>query len=985
MAYFQYWDSVTPPSIPADWTATSGFATAADAAAVSAPNILSLTATAAPTNVATYSVQDGFGGDTTAYTFLRFGGTSTCWGGVFGRGSSYPVVYNSSSYLLAKVTSNQPPIPTGGSTLVVQFIRYNSGTATTLATLSTSSASGGGFTVNDWYQLSLALSGSSYSITFFDSTSGLYLQPGGSYASTPAACLAGTDPSPILGQGYWGIQGYKSSFDSLSFDNFSLGVSPPAPGIFRLTPIYAVADEGPTLSAIPASLPSVARISSVPVVPVVFSSEEDKNVLTFELAYLRLAIDNSPQPIVVPAPPLPLSIDVEDPLESLYNSPFSVHFPLPWPTTTIGPSTFSILSFNAVDSGLPEASYLHFPYDTGRAPSPPPPPSPTPSPTPTPTPPAILSAIPCNNQDVSNVNLHFFGKQCGGGPSSSQLDYLSQTGAVGGGNPTVFHDTAIAYFSSPSDANPFNKSQLDALSSTFNNDYFSWIRSSQDTSFVGICAVPPVPLYDQVIFDYYEGEGMCRTRLVTAPFMDIRAIELGHYDADSDCKTKYYAYPSCVYMYGPPKQSVSGQNCLGLYLVCLEDGRLDWTYLSDDCGKEYCSISICVNGCDNKPLAGVTVTVTGPGGFTATATTGSTGCTGIAIPAFGSYTVTLTKAGYKTTTQTINVKQCNQVFSFLMVPNTANPCVQFYVYGCCGIGLPGATINISGPGGSANLTTDGNGFATWCIPQPGTYTYTISHSCHFISQSGTLSYTISQLCSFFPLQDVSVTLIPISGYICGFNGPYPTPPTLQLTDSVFGGATLTYDPVTNVYIGSISGCQYPEQPCTLVQIGAYKYSFGCPQSPGFTITYVLQRLVNSCAATIYASYNLAFCGECTPQIPGAWNGLLVPSDTFSGWPCTGPFGLCEIVSLNPWCNPTCYSSVSCNSFYLSVNPYRNCENPDVLKGPSCPLDMTCISSDGSEVGNPCSDFRGSGVIAPGSACPCAAWVQFHGGTITITE
>lgn len=187
-----------------------------------------------------------------------------------------------------------------------------------------------------------------------------------------------------------------------------------------------------------------------------------------------------------------------------------------------------------------------------------------------------MAANPCTYQDIGSISLIFLGKQCAGNPGDPFPDlYASASPPQGGGGSDLsFRDTASAYYAAPTAGDPTNKSTLDALSKQFASDFFQWIGFSWDQTVVGICNIPPVPLYDQIIFDYYEGEGMCRTRVETPPIMS-HPRELGHYDSAGDC---ILTASPCVYFYGPP---ISG-NQIARYSLCLQDGRLFANYIKMD-------------------------------------------------------------------------------------------------------------------------------------------------------------------------------------------------------------------------------------------------------------------------------------------------------------------------------------------------------------------------------------------------------------------
>lgn len=185
----------------------------------------------------------------------------------------------------------------------------------------------------------------------------------------------------------------------------------------------------------------------------------------------------------------------------------------------------------------------------------------------------------CALQEINACLLTFQGKQCAGNPGDAFPDFYI---SIAGPDPDIppalaFRDTACGYFDAPTSGDPTNVSNLDALTAQFATDFLSWIGFTGDTTYLGVVAVAPLPVLDEVIIDYFD-EGVCKTRVLSPPVIGFPR-ELGHYDPSGDCTLT--ATP-CTYFYGPPGQCVNGTLQLTRYQLCLQDGRLAVSFVSTD-------------------------------------------------------------------------------------------------------------------------------------------------------------------------------------------------------------------------------------------------------------------------------------------------------------------------------------------------------------------------------------------------------------------
>jgi Carboxypeptidase regulatory-like domain len=294
-----------------------------------------------------------------------------------------------------------------------------------------------------------------------------------------------------------------------------------------------------------------------------------------------------------------------------------------------------------------------------------------------------------------------------------------------------------------------------------------------------------------------------------------------------------------------------------------------------------CIVGICATDCSNNPVVGAMVSVTpvgsGSGSSCTTTASPSDGCCQITLSAgAGNYNVTVSATGFSTLTQQMALS-CSNIYTIALLPSPTTFCCTFSAIGCNGEPACNATVNIAGQ--TEPLP------ATICLTAVGSYPWTISAPT-FNDATGTA--TITSLCGGCSGGAVDVELTPASGFqCCALGNLFPAealPDTLFLTDSVYGGTTLTFDGVSS-WVGSISGanvaagCGCPDGGVTTIVYtvscdGAgvgitYSVDIGdCPSetgTPGFidhsigpaditSCTFVLQEVRNPCGAGLPSVY-----------------------------------------------------------------------------------------------------------------------------------
>lgn len=120
------------------------------------------------------------------------------------------------------------------------------------------------------------------------------------------------------------------------------------------------------------------------------------------------------------------------------------------------------------------------------------------------------------------------------------------------------------------------------------------------------------------------------------------------------------------------------------------------------------------------------------------------------------------------------------------------------VLGCSGMPLPGVVVSLSGVMGT--VTTDASGNAVFNVAA-GTYDVSVSGAIRFDDTTfaaQTLACGATTIVRMFPYVS--------AGYVCAIVGcVYPLKKVLNFTSSAFGSTTITWNPVSGLYEGTIPG------------------------------------------------------------------------------------------------------------------------------------------------------------------------------------
>ena len=354
-----------------------------------------------------------------------------------------------------------------------------------------------------------------------------------------------------------------------------------------------------------------------------------------------------------------------------------------------------------------------------------------------------------------------------------------------------------------------------------------------------------------------------------------------------------------------------------------------------------CNVKFCVTGCPSgSELIGALVTVKSGGVVVGTpcetADDGSGhACCTICLPAGeGTYEVIVSATGYVTFDGNIALT-CDETVPIALQPTTAPSTVCFKVTGCCGVGMPGATVTLST---GQSCTTDDTGACCFSIGQSGTITWTVSLPPRFANATGNFTLTACQSTT----TNVTVPLTAASGYICGFN-PYgwPVPTTaMDLTDSLWGAATLIWDAVNVWFRWTGPANSYPA-------------NASCPAGT-LQITYTLKQS-GGCVPDLSATYPYDFCGDCSAGF-FTWNDCEVPDVTAATIPCADG-------------SPT----IGCAG-----------NSPFACAGSSL-YDFGAVTVADAEVFDGTVSFAGGTTGCTLSTVPGLVWTNFGPGTITMTE
>lgn len=362
------------------------------------------------------------------------------------------------------------------------------------------------------------------------------------------------------------------------------------------------------------------------------------------------------------------------------------------------------------------------------------------------------------------------------------------------------------------------------------------------------------------------------------------------------------------------------------------------TYSIPCCG---CPTTICVTGCPSgAAVVGASVTIKSGGTTVATGTTDATGCVTLDCGHAGSYEVVVSAAGYRGFDGTLSLS-CEGTKSIKLQAGTSAASITVTVHGCCSAVLPGALVTLSD---GQSCTTGSGGTCTFNEANAGTYTYTITAD-RFVTYTG--SVTISGCAT--TTTNVSVTLSPATGYVCGVvdasghGSPYPVPTTLHLTDSVYGSTTLTWNG-TSAWTGTLAA--------------SFAGGCGCP-SASFTISYTLSSCGGLSLTWTSAAYAQCVTSAFVITYACPYNGALTNCAAVGGSGYIYQASTCGTMSIS-WTKPDTFSSP----------PYDATFNISA-----------CACADDTFHGYwTCGDLRLSG-----QQCVTQTLPWNGGGTITITE
>jgi hypothetical protein len=200
-----------------------------------------------------------------------------------------------------------------------------------------------------------------------------------------------------------------------------------------------------------------------------------------------------------------------------------------------------------------------------------------------------------------------------------------------------------------------------------------------------------------------------------------------------------------------------------------------------------CSIATTITYGGTPVASAGTVTVSGPGGFSASGAPDASGIFTTTIPGSGSYTVSYSGpcslAGSTTVTAT-----CPGTNAVTLTPTTTQAAqVHFSIGGCNNIAVPNATATLTG-GGRIYSATSSTGSITIDVSATGagSYSWTVTEPTgRLISTSGTVTVACAATAG------VGTIMTPAAGYVCISTCALPVAPTVTLTTPQ-GGVTLTY-------------------------------------------------------------------------------------------------------------------------------------------------------------------------------------------------
>jgi large repetitive protein len=187
------------------------------------------------------------------------------------------------------------------------------------------------------------------------------------------------------------------------------------------------------------------------------------------------------------------------------------------------------------------------------------------------------------------------------------------------------------------------------------------------------------------------------------------------------------------------------------------------------------------------PVTTGTVTVAGPGGFSASGTPDASGVFATTIPGSGSYTVSYSGSCSLAGSTTVSAT-CPGPNAVTLTPTTtAGGKVNFSIRGCATLAPPNATVTVSGGGATYTGTTTTGGLLLDVSPTgAGSYSWTVTEPTgRFVTASGTVTVACNATAG------VTVNLTAAAGYVCITGCDLPVATTVTLTTPQ-GGVTLTY-------------------------------------------------------------------------------------------------------------------------------------------------------------------------------------------------
>jgi hypothetical protein len=303
-----------------------------------------------------------------------------------------------------------------------------------------------------------------------------------------------------------------------------------------------------------------------------------------------------------------------------------------------------------------------------------------------------------------------------------------------------------------------------------------------------------------------------------------------------------------------------------------------------------CTGQICAFDCaSNYP--GVTITIKDLSGTTIiSGVTDSTGCFNYGIPP-GTYNVTATPpSGYGCTATSVTVG-CGTSYNFNFT--------RLGILGCAGTIVLEETVTFVVPG-VGTLTTDATGFTvpicSLILPSSGITISADRFTTVTTSGSGPPVVPTSGCTAF----QMGIPSYIESGYICFCNCNIPLCQTLQVTDSVLGALTLTYNPGTVSFEGSLS---VPYAGYCDCPAGTAIVNYSLSQNPG---RFCIQFFVS---VNLYSNAGVADnCPAGTTQVAAGGRNATVVT-TCVPFEITGTLSLSGLGCFGGTCGANCDLSV----------------------------------------------------------------------------